>query len=623
MKSDKNKRIGVITLVLLAAAFVAAVMASNALLRGVRIDLTENQLYTLSEGTRSLLANIDEPINLYYFFSDRAVDDDQQFLRAFATRVREMLEEFATNADGKIVLHVIDPLPFSEDEDRAGQLGLQPVSLGGIDDSVYFGLAGTNSVGDEDIIAFFQPSKENFLEYDVAKLVYNLAKPNKTVIGVMAGVPLSGGFDARSQQPTRPWVAYEQAEQLFEVREFEPSTPKIPDDVDVLWVVHPAMIEPAALYAIDQFVMRGGRALIFVDPLAEVAAGAPSPMGFNADNGSTLEPLLANWGIEFDPGQVVADEALALSINTGTGRPTRHIGLLGLDASAIDQDDVITGGLQSINVGVAGRLSLAEGSALTFVPLLQSSTEAALLPTSRFQFLQDPNALFDGFTPTGERYTIAAKLSGPLTSAYPDGPPEEAGDAAGEPHIGSIADANIVVVADVDVLSNRLWVQEQSFLGQRLTTAFASNGDFLINALDNLSGSSELIGLRSRASFSRPFEKVDALRMAADAQFRSTEERLQAELADTERRLGELQSQREDTSSLLMSAEQQQELQRFLDQQVRIRQELRQVRSELDKDIERLGNTLRLVNIGLVPLLLVAFVLLRVLWSRSRRGSAS
>jgi ABC-type uncharacterized transport system involved in gliding motility auxiliary subunit len=369
--------------------------------------------------------------------------------------------------------------------------------------------------------------------------------------------------------------------------------------------------------------MRGGRALIFVDPVAEVAAGAPSPMGFNPDNSSTLEPLLTAWGIQYDPGEVVADNTLALSINTGSGRPIRHIGLLGLDESAIDQNDVITGGLQSVNVGVAGKLALADGSQLTFTPLLQSSTDAELLPAERFQFLQDPNELFSGFEPTGDRYTIAAKLNGPLDSAYPDGPPTEASVASASEHIGSVADANIVVVADVDILSNRLWVQEQSFLGQRLTTAFASNGDFLVNALDNLSGSSELIGLRSRASFSRPFEKVDELRLAADASFRSTEERLQAELAETERRLGELQSQREDTSSLLMSEEQQQELQRFLDEQVRIRQELRTVRRELDRDIEQLGTVLKLANIGLVPLLLVAFVLLRVLWSRRRKGQRS
>jgi ABC-type uncharacterized transport system involved in gliding motility auxiliary subunit len=618
MNSSNQKRIGIATLVALAVVFIVAVMASNSLLRGLRIDLTQNRLYTLSEGTRSLLNGLDQPINLYYFFSDQETGE-AQFLRDYATRVQEMLEEFADRANGNIVLSVIDPVPFSEDEDRAAQFGLQPVSLGALGDSVYFGLAGTNGVGDEEIIPFFQSSKENFLEYDLARLVYSLSNRDKPVIALYAGLPVSGGFDPATQQPTQPWAAVEQAQQLFEVRTLAEGFESIGEDVEVLWLIHPAGLSEASLYAIDQFVMRGGRLLAFVDPVAESAGGGNPMMGQSTPNMSTLEPLFSAWGIEFDPSRVTADERLALSVNAGAGqRPIRHIALIGLNESVINQDEIITGGLASINVGVPGSLTLSDASTLTMTPLLSSSEDSGEIPAAQFQFLQDPSTLFDSYSRDGMVRIIAARFDGTLQSAYPDGSPLEGGDGA--PHLSDTAAANLILVADVDLLGDRLWVQAQSFLGQRILTAFASNADFLVNALDNLSGSAELIGLRSRASFSRPFERVEELQLAADVQFRATEQQLEAELDGLERNLGELQAAREDTNSILMTPEQERELQRFLDEQVRIRRELRNVRLNLNRDIEQLGTLLKVANIALVPLGVLLFLLARVFVGR-RSGS--
>lgn len=626
MDYDQRKKIGATTLALLGLAFIAAIMASNSLLRGLRIDLTENQLYTLSAGTRSLLTKIDEPINLYLFFSDRETGD-VQFLRSYATRVREMLEEFEANAGGKIVLNVVDPLPFSEDEDRAAQFGLQPISLGAIDDSIYFGLAGTNSIGDEDIIEFFQPSKENFLEYDIARLIYNLATPDKTTVGLYSGVPVNGGFDPISQQPNQPWIVAQQAGQLFDIDTLPASIDTIDPEVDVLWIIHPTSADELSLYAIDQFILRGGRAFIFVDPLAEVAAAAPNPMGVSPGSSSTLEELFSAWGIEFDPTQVVVDNANALSVGGGAfgQRAIRHIGLIGLNDGELDQEDVVTSGLETVNLGVAGHIAVSAESGLTMTPIMRSSTDAATISADRFQFLPNPDDLLDDFSPTGERYVLAARIQGSAPSAFPEGPPEEfePTENFASQHLASSDSINIVLVADVDILSDRLWAQRQSFLGQQLVTAFASNGDFVINALDNLSGSADLIGLRSRASYTRPFDTVDELRREADARFRATEQQLQAELTETERNLAELQAAREDTSSLMMSAEQQVELQRFLDEQVRIRRELRAVRRELDRNIEQLGATLKLLNIALIPLALGILAVIRGVLSRRRRTSKS
>ena len=611
---------------LLGLTFIAALIASNTLLRGMRIDLTEANLYTISTGTIELLESIDEPINLYLFFSDDETADIP-FLRSYATRVRETLEEFARVADGRIIVHIIDPAPFSEDEDRASQFGLESISLGPLGQSVYFGLAGTNSVGDEDTIPFLQPEKETFLEYDLAKLIYNLANPDKTVVGLLAGVAMTAGFDPQTQQITQPWVIMTQGRQLFEIRELTPGMAQIDADIGVLWIVHPRGLDETTLYAIDQFVLRGGRALIFVDPFAEIDMSTTDPATMAAGSPSDLGPLFAAWGIEYSTENTVADARYALSVNAGPGsRPIRHIGLLGLDELAMSTDDIVTSGLASINLGTAGSFSVADGSDTTLVPLLTSSTSAGTLPTIQFQFLSDPAALLDGFIPSGETYVLAARLEGALTSAFPDGPPATDADSEDEAadqtklalpaHLTSTGSANIILVGDVDILSDRLWAQRQNFFGQQLITAFANNGDFVINALDNLSGSAALIGIRARASFSRPFTRVDDLRRVAEAEFRETEQRLQAELAETEQRLGELQTARSDVGSLLMSDEQQVEIERFLDQQVRIRQELRAVQRNLDVSIEQLGTRLKIVNVGLVPFLLTVLALLFVFYRR-------
>ena len=653
MSPAGRRRIGYSTLALLALVFIAAVMASNTLLRGWRIDLTENRLYTLSPGTRSLLGKLEEPINLYLFFSDRETAD-VQFLRTYAVRVEEMLEELALHSDGKLRVEVIDPQPFSEEEDRATQLGLQAVSLGSLGDNIFFGLAGTNSVGDEAAIPFLDPQKEPFLEYDIARMIYSLANPEKPVIGLLAGVPMSGGFDPQTQRPTSPWVITQQVRQLFEVRTLPASLERIEDDVDVLWIVHPTDLDEQTLYAIDQFVLGGGRAFIFVDPLAEVATAAAPPSGFGMSGGSNLERLFEAWGVEFSADTVVADDVNALSVSMGFGRPVRHLGLLGVDAAGLDPQDVITAGLEKIHIGTAGHFTTAGDDGPQLEPLVTSSERATTVPAVRFQFLSDPGELLNDFRPSGERYVLAARLNGPLKSAFPDGPPtaeaeddaeaadpeaaeqaadedeataendvggdEAAGDGAKAKHLASTENANVVLVGDVDVLSDRLWVQSQSFLGQQLLTAFASNGDFVVNALDNLSGSSDLIGLRSRATFSRPFTRVDALRREADAQFRATEQRLQTELAETERRLGELQQQRQDSTSLLMTPEQQEEIRRFENEQLRIRQDLRAVRRNLDRSIEQLGTTLKVLNIGVLPVSLTGVMLLVVTIRRRQKG---
>lgn len=670
MEARQRQTTATATLVLLAVAFVAAVMASNTLLSGFRVDLTENRLYTLSPGTETFLRGIEEPINLYFFFSDETAGD-LQFLRGYATRVREMLEEFAAAADGRLNLQVIDPPPFSEEEDRAAQYGLQNINLGTLGDSLYFGLAATNAFGDEAVIEVFDPNEEASLEYDLARLIYGLANPVQPVIGLLSGVPMSGGFDPQTQQPTPAWFTYQQAQQLFDLRNLPASIEAVDDDIETLWIVHPTDLDEQTLYAIDQFVLGGGRALIFVDPVAEAATAPPDPtgFGFSPPGGSDLPELFEAWGVRFSTTQVVADNINALSVNTGIGaRPVRHIGLLGLNDAWISADDVVSAGLGSINLGTTGHFTLAEDANVSLVPLMTSSPESDLIDSIRFQFLPDPGELLNEFSASGESYVLAARLEGPLTTAFPNGPPTGEGDepladvadaensgsedtetqapppgdedagvesevdptlanpveAPEAGHLTSIEQGNVILVGDVDVLSDRLWIQRQmSLFGQQLATAFANNGDFVTNALANLSGSADLIGLKSRQTYSRPFDTVEALQRRADAQFRATEQQLQAELAETEQRLAELQAARDDENSLFMTPEQEAELVRFQDEQLRIRQELRAVQRNLDSSIERLGIVLKVVNIGAVPLALTVVALLVVWLKRARRRTSA
>jgi ABC-type uncharacterized transport system involved in gliding motility auxiliary subunit len=400
--------------------------------------------------------------------------------------------------------------------------------------------------------------------------------------------------------------------------------------------VQPKNLSNSTLYAIDQFVLSGGTAMIFVDPLAEADPTPPiqgMPPGMPPQGqGSDLPTLFSGWGLEFSANDVVADAQLALPVSVGAGgRPVRHPGLLGLTAAELNGNDVITADLNTINVGIAGSLSVAEDSAVTMEPLLSTSAASGILATTRFSFLPDPSSLYDGFVQSGEAYVIAARFSGELPSAFPDGPPAtdvSSDDDTGEEDIGASAhltqssdSVNLIVVADVDILSDRLWVQQQNFFGQTIANAFASNGAFVVNALESLMGSPDLIGVRSRATYSRPFTKVEELRVEAETRYRETEQRLQSELAETERRLGELQSSREDTGNILLTAEQEVEIDRFIDQRAAIRKDLRAVQRDLDKNIEQLGTTLKIINTALVPVLLTAFVLI-ALWRRNRREDA-
>jgi ABC-type uncharacterized transport system involved in gliding motility auxiliary subunit len=599
--------------------FVAIMLLANLLLRGAQIDLTADRLYTISDGTEHIVENLKEPINLYLFFSERTATSIPQ-IKNHGIRVRELLEELVSRSKGKLTLKVIDPQPFSEEEDRATELGITSVPVNASGEKLYLGLAASNSTDGKEAIPYLDPSLEEQLEYDVAKLIHKLSISKKPVVGWLSSLPMGGDFDMQSGRPRAPWVVYGQVEQLYTLRPLEASLTKIDADVDVLVLVHPKELPPAALYAIDQFAMRGGHVLAFVDPNAQAdqAGNDPNnPMAqFAADKSSHLEPLLASWGVDFKPDQVVGDLERGLTVSMHEGEPpSQHIAVLGFDGTSVSKD-VITTHLDSINMATAGSLKPVAGSKLRFEPLIKTSKQAGLLPTQRFAMMSDPATLRDGFKPVGE-LTVAARISGNAASAYAAGPPAGVTAAPGALK-ASAKPLNVIVIADTDLLQDFMWVNVRNFMGQSMAQPFANNGELVWNALDNLAGSADLISIRGRAAYSRPFERVETLRRTADAQFRTKEQELEQQLQQTEENLTKLQSASPNGEAVL-SPDQAREIEKFQEDKVRIRKELRKTKSDLETDIKALGMRMKLINILVIPIVFTLLALLVNAWHRRRR----
>jgi len=608
MKSNRLYSMG--SLALLAVLFTGLVILSDVLFKGWRIDLTENGQYTLNQGTQNILGKLEEPVTIYYFFSQDASRELPQ-VRSYAQWVGELLTEMADRSNGKLTIKRIDPKPFSPEEDQAEQFGLQSVPVGAGSDPLYFGLAGTNSLDTVQAIPFLQPSKQDLLEYDVIKLISTLSHPNHKKVGLLTSLDMQPGFDQQTQRSRPAWAIYDQLNQLFDLQVIPRGATKLPDGIDLLLLVHPKNLSDQMRYSIDQFVLNGGRVVAFLDPFAESDVGGnPSdPMArLSAGSSSTLGPLLTAWGVKFDPTHIVGDMQYAMQVNMGNGGPpARHIGILSIRGKGLNDKQIVSSGLESVNLSSTGWFDAVDGATTKLIPLVRSSDHAGPIDASRMRFLGNPEDLMSGFQPTGDRYTLAARVTGPASSAFkkaPEGvkPDTFKADSGGE-------DINVILFADTDMLTDRLWVQRQQFLNQVLMNAFADNGTLVANAVDNLLGSKDLISIRTRASASRPFERVDQLRVEAEGKYRSTEESLQQELKDTEQKLTQMQSNRNDNDLTVMSDEQQAEIDKFVQKRIQIRKDLRKVRHDLDRNIDSLGTRLKVINIGLMPALIILFAI--------------
>ena len=629
-----KKRISLAGLAVTLVLFFAVNMASGALLRGARMDLTENGLYTLSEGTENILATMDEEVTLRLYFSS-GLATDYPDLKRYAQRVEELLEEYTSRSSGMLKLFVSDPEPFSEEEDRAVSFGMQGVPVNAAGELLYFGLSGTNSTDEEEVIPFFQVRREEFLEYDLTQLVHNLAFPERTVVGLLSTLPIEGGpFNPMNPRAVpEPWLIVDQIREVFEVRSLHAAATEIPEDVDVLMLVHPQGLGEQLLYSIDQFVLGGGRVLAFLDPHCEAQQVPQDPnnqlAALTADRSSSLGPLLEAWGVELVSEKIVGDRLNAQRVVMGN-QPIEYVAWLHLGEGEVNADDPVTSDLtKEINMATAGSLRALADAETSFTPIIETSAESMEIDRMQVALQPNPSGLLESFLPNGTPLAVAARVSGPAKSAYPDGKPaaptpegEVAPDeGASAPHrSASEANINLVLIADADMLEDRWWVNVQNFFGNRIAVPSANNADLVINVLDNLSGSNDLIGLRSRARFNRPFDRVVEIRRDAEDRFRNKEQALEQKLRETEEKISGLQSQKEGgVSSIILSPEQQAEIEAFRAERLDTRKELRDVKHQLKQDIERLGSRLKFLNIFILPLVLPALIaVLALMRARSR-----
>jgi ABC-type uncharacterized transport system involved in gliding motility auxiliary subunit len=613
--------------------------------RGVKADVTEHNLFTISKGTRSVLRSIDEPITLKLYFSKKLGEAAPSYARYFE-RVRALLEQYRDISGGKLEVGFFDPEPFSDAEDRAVAAGLRGIRINQEGETGYFGLTGDNSTDNNEAIAFFTSDREPFVEYDVTKLIYTLAHPKKRVVGLITGLPLDGGANPMAMmggpRQLPPQAVMAQIREFFDVKPLDQSISAVPADVDVLMVAQPDKLTPEAAFAIDQFALGGGKVLAFVDPVAEMGRMGPMGMGPGAPAEDFIKVLKA-WGVDFDPKKVAGDIGNARRVQFGGGaRPTvtDYVAWLALGQTALDSKDVLSGGFERLNLASPGFLAKADGASTQVVPLLRTSARAMEIPADKFAAMPDPVGLLRDYKAGGKALTLAVRVTGEAKTAFPDGPPKEADDkdakkdeaAADKPDADKpAADAgkdaaaakdskeakeantgkpkltsgriNAIVIADTDLLSDQFWVETREFLGQQVAIPNANNAAFVVNALDNLSGSDALIGLRSRGADNRPFTMVDNIRRDAERRYREKEQALTAKLKAAQDQLAKLEAGSEDGKVLLSDADRQ-TIEKFRNDMLQTRHELRDVKRALREDIDRLDGWLKFTNIALVPMLI-------------------
>jgi len=596
----------------------------------VRIDLTEGSVYTLSPGVRTMLASLDEPVRLELFFTAEGSRDLPQ-IRNHALRVQEFLESLVSSSNGKVELKVVDPQPFSEAEDTAKAAGIAPITADGAGRTLMLGLLVSGATDQRECLPYLNPQEEAFLEYDISRAIISVSRTQRAKVALVTGLPMDSSFDPRSQRMTPPWQIMAQLRNLFELEVVAPSAEKLPERFDALVVAHPKGLSEPLLRAIDAYALSGGRMLLFLDPFCESDSAPMGPGGFGSGGTpSDFGTLPASWGIAWKANEVVADRTFAQRVRarSDTGLATvDFVAWLNLNKEAISRDDPAFGVLQTLIMMSAGSLDRAEGSKLDMVPLVRSSTDSMLIDGSKLGPFADPSALLRDFKADGTQRVIAARFTGVVRSAFPSAPKAAAeGAAAAPPEAGGgsvegTAPASIVVVADADMLRDETWIQEERLgnlsLGWR---AFADNGSLLLNTVEQLSGNQALLGLRARGSSQRPFDVVRALQRDAEQRFRSREDELQKRISETQQQITSMQQQKTPDQMLLLTPEQQAQLERLQQEVIDARKELRQVQFSLREDVEALGHRLMLLNVLVWPIVVaVAAVFLGV----RRRGRAA
>ena len=594
-------------------------------IRTSQIDLTENKLYTLSEGTKEVIKEIDEPITFKLYYSPTFGEISPSHGNYFK-RVKELLENFALASNGKIILNLINPLSFSIEEDEAVKFGIQGIPLDQSGELGYFGMAAINSTDDKKTVPFFNPQREQFLEYDLTRLVYELTEPKKMKVGLITSLLIES--DPMLQY--KPWPIMDQIKQFFDVKSIDMKAIQIDQDIDILLLVHPKIMDENLMYAVDQFVMRGGRLLVFLDPQNESAR--MTPRALPGAGSSELTKLFKNWGILFDEDKFVGDRTRAIRVQAPVdGREiiADYLSWGVYDKRALNSDDVVTGELSTISVASAGSLSLADDSKLRMVSLIKTSKIAQRIDAKLVRGQINPEVILKQFKSEDREFTLAARFSGKVVTAFPEGPPHNVKQDEKKsnsdkklvkrmPHIKEAKkDLQMIVMADTDLLTSRFWVQQQEFFGKTIYTPVSNNADFLINSLENLSGSQALISLRSRGLSVRPFHKIQDLKNNAEDKYRQTEQQLSSKLKELQGKLQGLGLKDKGDAKVILTSAQQKVFNQFRAEMLDVRKQLRDVQLALRQDIDKLDTRLKVLNIWIMPILIsLAAIILAIIRRR-------
>ena len=606
------------TALLGSALILIAVFALNIListgLPGLRLDLTQDKLYSLSDGVSPLLREIDEPVRLDFYYSKKSAENLPNF-RTYGQRVQEFLEEMVQASNGKLSLRVLDPEPFSEAEDLARAAQLSRIQIDGAGRELTLGLVAVNSVDEQSVIPYLDPTQERFLEYEVMRSVISIGRLGRPTVGLLTSLDMAPSLDQQSMQMRPGWQILSQVEQLFDVVTIDESDTDLPEDLDLLWIVHPRSISPELAVAIDTYALQEKPLLLCLDPWCE-ADSQPSEPAFGMQGpqptSSQFDDFLRAWGLNWSRGYFVADRDLALRVQAMTDRGMEVMDFIAwwnARREHLNGDDPITKGLTTLNLATTGAFSVEEEAPARLVPVVRSSENSQRMLTAQLGFQVDPGALIQNFESSGEHQVVAARFTGPIKSAYPPVKAEAAVDPALEDLLNNPSEvptgvANILVLGDVDFLSDSNWIREERLgsisLGYR---TFADNGSFMLNAIETMAGDPVLAGLRGRGEYTRPFNRVEDLRQSAESEYLAEQQRLETEIQETERRLGQLQqAQAGNQSTLLLSPEQEAEVEQLQDKIIAARKQLRLVQLNLRRNIEQLGTNLMLFNTIVWPL---------------------
>lgn len=589
-------------------------LASVRFLPTLQVDLTEQGLYTLSGGSKKILSELEEPIALKFYATTASLVKIPG-IQSFMDRVDGLLREYERRSGGKITLQTIEPAEFSEEQDLAVAYGLQGIPVDDTGAIGYFGLVGTNSVDDRRVIPLFTPEREELLEYDLTRLIYKLSKPALKVIGIVdaLGIAGTGGFMPGTQGDQMPWVFYQQLQDLFELRLLNVDSGPLPDDLDVLLLVHPKDLSDEALFQIDQFALSGKGVVLLVDPHSELDAAQQAGQE-NSVTRSDLNRLTRNWGIMLEENKILGDLPIAAQVAYESNRKDTitYPVWINVQPNQLNQNDVITSQLGNIVMASVGALKIDELPSLPVTPLIQSTSQSMLIDYDLAADTARLEELLELYLPSGQVHQLAVRVSGSAKTAFP-----ELASELGTKEQGIV---NAVIVADTDFLRDRFWIRYENLLGNTVPFAEGSNGEFMQNILDHLSGDENLIGIRSRGSYFRPFTRLEEIRRVAESQYHVHETRLLDELYRVENLLVEFSSgESDEQSGVILTDQQRQELSDARQNQIQIRQQLRDVRKNMREGIESIQWRIRLIHIAILPLLVALLGAAAVSYGKRRR----